>query len=96
LKKRGAIGEICSWYFDKNGREKTISAGKKMPIYPLGFGLERLKKMTKENLTVIGVVGIMPQRLDAIYAALKGKLINVLISDHITAKKLLEIKEKEY
>ena len=38
---------------------------------------------------VVGVTG-GPQKKKVIHAALTGKLVNVLITDHHTAKELLE------
>jgi len=82
---RGAVGEICSWWFGKTGSE--IREGK---IYPIGLGLAGLKKMVQEQKRVIAVAGADRKRLEPIYAALQGKIINILITDHITAQYLID------
>jgi DNA-binding transcriptional regulator LsrR (DeoR family) len=43
---------------------------------------------------VIAVVGADRSRVAPVYAALVGGLVNVLITDHITAQVLLERKQK--
>ena len=50
------------------------------------------RKPLPRNKTIDRVVGITggPQKEKVIRAALIGKLVNVLITDHHTAKKLLE------
>jgi len=82
---RGAVGEICSWWFDMNGEEVRDDK-----IYPIGLGLAGLKRMVSEGKRVIAVVGGDGQRLGPIRAALRGKIINTLITDHITARYLIE------
>jgi deoxyribonucleoside regulator len=82
---RGAIGEICSWWFDIDGQE--IRDDK---IYPIGLGLAGLKRMVCEGKKVIAVVGADNQRLEPTYAALTGKIVNILITDHITAQYLIK------
>lgn len=82
---RGAIGEICSWWFDATGRE--IRDDK---IYPIGLGLAGLKKMVQEDKKVIAVVGADSQRLEPLYVAVVSKIVNILITDHITAQHLIK------
>jgi len=84
LIEAGAVGEICSWWFDVTGRE--IRDDK---IYPIGLGLAGLKKMVQEGKKVIAVVGADRQRLEPVRVALLSRLVNILISDHITAQYLL-------
>lgn len=84
LIERGAIGEICSWWFDQHGGEIRDDR-----IYPIGLGLAGLKKMVTEGKQVIAVVGADNQRLEPIYVALKNKIVNMLITDHVTAQYLI-------
>jgi len=51
----------------------------------IGLDLNQLRKVKR----VIGVTG-GPDKVESIRAALKGKLINVLITDDNTGKALLE------
>ncbi|MBD8071048.1 sugar-binding transcriptional regulator [Bacillus sp. PS06] len=76
-----AAGEICSRFFDKQGyicieglNDRTI-----------GIQLDELAKKDKSILIAGG-----PRKLDAIYGALKGGYANVLVTDDLTAKMLLE------
>ena len=93
MQKNGAAGEINSWFFDKNGNEMRDESEEE--IFPLGFGLKRLKNMVENDKTVILTAGVTNHRVDVINSALNGRLANVLITDHITAKKLIELKTKK-
>ena len=81
LRKKGAIGDICLRYFDENGKSIPSEVDDRV----VGITLDELKKIDR----VVGVTG-GPQKEKVIRAALLGKLINVLITDHHTAKKLIE------
>ena len=82
---RGAVGEICSWWFDDQGEEVRDDR-----IYPIGLGLAGLKRMVNDGKKVIAVVGADKQRLLPVYVALKRKIVNILITDHITAQFLIK------
>ncbi len=84
LMQRGAVGEIACWWFNAQGDEV-----RDQQIYPIGLGLEGLKRMVQEGKKVIAVVGADHERLEPIRAALQGKIINILITDHITAQYLI-------
>ena len=82
LEQSGAIGDILSHFFDRDGQlieteleSRTIST----PLSTLA-GLDN----------VIGVAA-GKQKVDAIHAALLGNYLNVLISDEDTAEALLNI-----
>ena len=89
LIERGAVGEICSWWFDTQGQEVRDDQ-----IYPIGLGLENLRCMVQEDKKVIAVVGADHERLEPIRVAVASNLVNILITDHITAQYLLD-KAKE-
>lgn len=80
LKGQGAVGDINLRYFDGVGR-------------PLASALdERVVGLTLEEIKGIGhVVGVAGGaiKFEAIRAALAGSLVDVLITDHITARQLL-------
>ncbi len=86
----GAVGEMCGWYFDERGRGVSH---KGVACFPVGMELETLREMVteREGCRVIGIAGADPERYPPILAALRGRLINVLATDHITATRLLEI-----
>jgi len=78
---RGAVGDIALRYYDARGQGIKSDIDRRI----IGITLEQLKQVPK----VVGVSG-GPDKLAALQAALKGGLIGVLITDSITADKLLE------
>ncbi|MFQ5809622.1 MAG: sugar-binding transcriptional regulator [Armatimonadota bacterium] len=90
LVEAGAVGEMCGWYFDERGRGVSH---KGVASYPIGMEPQTLREMvtTREGCRVIGIAGADPARYEPILAALRGRLINVLATDHITATRLLEM-----
>ncbi|MGD8237447.1 MAG: sugar-binding domain-containing protein [Armatimonadota bacterium] len=88
LVEAGAVGEMCGWYFDERGRGVSH---KGVASYPIGMELRALREMVvkREGCRVIGIAGADPERYPPILAALRGRLINVLATDHITATRLL-------
>jgi len=78
---RGAVGDICLRYFDVQGNPIHSEIDDRV----IGISLDELKAID----TVVGVTG-GPQKDKVIRAALLGKLINVLVTDHINAKRLVE------
>lgn len=80
MKDMGIVGDICLQMYDINGNT-DYSYNK----YIFGTPLNDLRNIKR----VIGIsAGI--EKLDAIYGAINGKLINVLVTDSVTAKLLLE------
>ena len=79
--KRKAIGEICSKFYDINGKQVKTTLDDRV----IGIGLEKLIKMPYS----VGIAGGV-EKTNAIYGAIMGKYINVLITDMETGKKLLE------
>jgi DNA-binding transcriptional regulator LsrR (DeoR family) len=77
----GAVGDICLRFFDAQGNIIHSDIDERV----IGITLEQLKKIDR----VVGVTG-GPVKEAAIRAALLGKFINVLVTDHLSAKKLLE------
>ena len=81
LKSKGAVGDICMRYFDKDGQAIHSEVDDRV----MGISLGELKKIDH----VVGVTG-GPKKFRAIRAALKGNIINVLVTDHLSAKRVLE------
>jgi DNA-binding transcriptional regulator LsrR (DeoR family) len=79
LKGNHVVGEICTHYFDKNGT--LIDSGLNDRVFAIDCAT--YKKIPLR----IGVAG-GEDKLDAITGAVKGKMINVLITDYDTAKML--------
>jgi len=81
LKVRGVAGDIALQFFDTDGRKMDHPINSRI----VGTNLEKISSIGR----VIGVAG-GPQKRQAIRAALRGRLINVLVTDDQTAKWLLE------
>jgi DNA-binding transcriptional regulator LsrR (DeoR family) len=81
LKMRGAVGDINLRYFDRDGKAITSDLDDRV----VGLSLEDFRAIPH----VVGIAG-GAAKLDAIRGALEGKLVDVLITDHVTAQKLLD------
>jgi DNA-binding transcriptional regulator LsrR (DeoR family) len=81
LLRKGTVGDIALRYYDANGECIESEINERI----IGLTLEQIKEVPK----VVGVSG-GPQKVAAIRAALTGQLINVLITDSVTAEHLLE------
>ena len=79
LKAKNAVGEVCTHYFDING--KIIESGINDRVFAIDFA--SYKKIPLR----IGIAG-GSEKLAAITGAIRGKLINVLITDCDTARAL--------
>jgi DNA-binding transcriptional regulator LsrR (DeoR family) len=82
LRDKGAVGAICLRYYDDNGIEIRESLGDRV----VGVALEQLQKIPR----AVGMAG-GKQRFPAILGALRGRWINILITDQFTAKRLTMI-----
>lgn len=85
LQKQGAVGDINLRYFNKYGQLIDSDLNKRV----IGLSIEELRQTGH----VVGVAGGRA-KFKAIAGALAGNLIDVLVTDHITAQRLLELKEK--
>lgn len=79
LASRGAVGDICLHYFDACGR--AVLSKDEDPV--IGMELEQLAACP----LVIALAG-GEKKHQAIYGALQGKYVNVLITDFATARYL--------
>lgn len=81
VKNDGAVGEITSWLYDEHGQLLNNETNDKVVSYPLS------------NNATKPVYGIAAgtDKVAAINAALKGKLINSLITNEYTAKAILNM-----
>ncbi|WP_347552291.1 sugar-binding transcriptional regulator [Pseudalkalibacillus hwajinpoensis] len=80
-----SVGEICSRFFDEKG--KLIH--KELNDRTIGIDLEELSRKEKSILAAGG-----PNKVDAVYGALQGGYANILVTDHYTARALLEKKKQ--
>ncbi len=79
LTAEGAAGEICGWMFDREGVLLSGSINERVASVPLP---------SRDKASVIGLAKGSRKHL-AILSALKGRMINGLITDEATAKYLL-------
>lgn len=75
----GAVGEICGWIFDAAGRLRTEGANARIASAALP---------DRDRATVIALAKGQ-RKLPALHAALRGGLINGLVTDEPTATALL-------
>lgn len=80
LRAAGAVGETALRFFDAQGQPVDAALNDRI----LGITLDELKQIDR----VVGMVG-GPEKVDVVRAALHGHLIDVLITDHISAQRLL-------
>jgi len=80
LRRSGAVGDICFQFIDKQGRLVESPLMKRV----IGIDLATLKSAPR----VVGIAG-GESKIPAILAALKGKWINVLITDRRTAERMI-------
>jgi DNA-binding transcriptional regulator LsrR (DeoR family) len=79
LMKLGAVGELTGWAYDARGRFLKGGTNRRLTSLP--------HPVPATTLTVAAALG--PAKVAAILAALRGRLINGLITDEATAKALL-------
>jgi DNA-binding transcriptional regulator LsrR (DeoR family) len=79
LRARGATGEICGWVFDGDGRFLGGSLADRTASAPIP---------PRDRATVIAVAKGAKKRA-AVLAALRGRVVNGLITDEVMAEALL-------
>ena len=79
LQELGAVGDICLRFFDADG----VPVGSPLDERVIGIDLDRLKK-PKRTVALAGG----PRKFTAIQGALRGRFVNVLITDRFTAERL--------
>jgi DNA-binding transcriptional regulator LsrR (DeoR family) len=79
MMRLGAVGEVVGWAFDAEGRVIAGGINDRLTSIPL--------QVPAEALTIGAAVG--RAKVAAIRAALKGRLINGLITDEATAGAVL-------
>ena len=80
LQERGAVGDINLRYFDDKGHLVDSALNERV----IGLSLEQIRQIE----TVVGVAG-GEEKFQAIHGALSGHLIDVLVTDDVTARRLL-------
>jgi DNA-binding transcriptional regulator LsrR (DeoR family) len=83
LVEAGAIGDVALRFFDAEGAPVRSSLDDRL----LGISTEQLRQAPR----VVAVAG-GADKVDAIFGALRSGLVDVLITDHLTAEALVERK----
>jgi DNA-binding transcriptional regulator LsrR (DeoR family) len=81
LRSAGAVGDICLRFFDENGAPVRSAVDERV----IGIDAEQLRQVPRR----VGVAG-GARKHSAIRAALRGRWVNVLITDVEEAERLLE------
>ncbi|AUG55297.1 sugar-binding transcriptional regulator [Thalassospira marina] len=81
LRRKGAVGDILCQFFDDNGQALDL------PLHQRVVGA-RLAALSNSENVIAAAGGVSKVR--AIQSALKGKYVDILITDEKTAEKLLE------
>jgi len=79
----GAVGDLCCSLFDQNGEYQEIKFNDRV----VGLSLDQMRNNSAE---IIGIAG-GEEKAKAILGALRGNLIDTLLTDDKAAKKVLEI-----
>ena len=79
IRGRGAVGDICLRFYDSSGREVRDPAGNRV----IGIDLDTFGRVPR----AVGIAG-GNRKHAAILGALRGKRINILITDQFTAARL--------
>ncbi|CAN7371268.1 sugar-binding transcriptional regulator [Rhizobium sp. LjRoot30] len=80
LVSAGATGEICGWIFDRNGQLLDNPVNERVASVPVP---------SRETSVVIGIAK-GKRKFQAICSALKGRMLNGIITDEMTAEYLLK------
>jgi DNA-binding transcriptional regulator LsrR (DeoR family) len=75
----GAVGEICGWIYDADGRILDHSVNERVASVPIP---------SRQTCMVIGMAQ-GTRKNASILAALRGGLLNGLITDEVTSEYLL-------
>jgi DNA-binding transcriptional regulator LsrR (DeoR family) len=87
LTSEGAVRDINLRYFDARGHAMASTLDTRV----IGLSLEEFRAIPH----VVGIAG-GAAKLNAIRGALEGTLVNVLVTDHRTAQRLLEGRQEKY
>ena len=80
LRVHGAVGDVLARFFDSRGQPVDTPLNNRV----IGMNLDQLKRVKRS----VGIAG-GKRKFEAIRGALLGGLINVLITDHFSAKALI-------
>ncbi len=79
LARMGAVGDICLNFFDRDGKLVPSAFQERV----IGIGLDQLRGARR----VVGVAGGQ-RKVAAILGALRGRLIDIMVTNQYTAARL--------
>lgn len=81
LQEAGVVGDVCSWFYDVHGNVvPTELTDRTIAIHP-----DIIRRVNHS----VGIAA-SPEKVPAIYGALRGNFINALVTDEKTARLLLD------
>ena len=80
LRQRGAVGDVLLRFFDAHGASVDTPLNQRV----ISMRLDQLRKVDRS----IGVAG-GERKYTAILGAVRGGWVNVLVTDHLTARRLI-------
>ncbi|MFZ7134675.1 MAG: sugar-binding transcriptional regulator [Eubacteriales bacterium] len=83
--RQNAVGNLCMWYFDIDGKILDIALHKRL----MSIDTQTLKEVPDVVCIAGGV-----KKEKAIYAGLKGNMMNTLITDQVTANSVLKMSKQ--
>jgi DNA-binding transcriptional regulator LsrR (DeoR family) len=83
LRAAGAAGEVCGWLFDAEGRLLADTANLRVASAPIP---------ARDRATVVALAK-GPRKTGALRAALRGGVVNAIITDEATAEALLDARD---
>jgi DNA-binding transcriptional regulator LsrR (DeoR family) len=87
----GVVGEIANRPFDRQGNDRFDELGLLQQL-TRAVPLDLLKALAKKK-SVVAIAGGR-EKVEAIYTALRSRMVNILVTDSLTAEALLEMPSK--
>lgn len=82
LRNQGIVGEICGHFFDIDGHYEEYDINQRI----IGLDLEHLRRIPQSIAIARGIL-----KAQSIFGALNGRFFNVLATDDVTARAVLEL-----
>jgi deoxyribonucleoside regulator len=87
LKNQGAVGHMCGQFYDAQGQVLDLEVNRRS----IGIGIQTLTAIESVIAVASGVA-----KTEAIFGALRGKYLNILVTDEATAKAILDLDETQH
>ncbi len=87
IRTAGAVGDVCALYFDQNGQLSPVDFHDRR----IGISQQDLRNIPT-RLAVAGWI----EKAEAILGAIRGGYVNSLVTDKLTALRVLELNQRSY